>query len=426
MADTDIDHGLGRRLLRNMTMQSGTQVIVVGMGIVTTGVLARKLAPEAFGGFNYLFSFIYIFLALNDLGTGLTLVREIAQAPARTVELVQNVLGLRLTLAVLAIAVGWVSVSVLPIPPAYALSLRVFLLILPIQAFSVLAVILQARLQMGRGSFAELANRFTGFALMMLSIWLGQGLLWVTLSLVCGEIVGALAVIALTYRVALPIPRFDVAIWRRILRSSLPLSGNGLLVALLNKLDTLMLQAFTDMTQVGYYTAAYKVPNLFERVPQLAMATLFPAMSRLAVSDPVALRRLYRKMLGGMLLLVVPMLVIVMWLAPFIVRWLLGFAYAPVVPLLRVVILATALVYIAISGGNLLIALNRSKVSLYAMAVATAINALLNVLWIPRYGTMGAAWATVVGYAVLCALTLVIAEMALTRAIRLHRPVAPS
>jgi O-antigen/teichoic acid export membrane protein len=424
--DTDIDHGLGRRLLRNMSVQLSAQVVLIGIGLVTTTVLARKLAPEAFGGFNYLFSFIYIFLALSDLGTGLTLVREIAQAPARTVELVQNVLGLRLALSAMALLVGWIAIAALPIPPAYALSLRVFMLILPIQAYSVLAVILQARLQLGRGSFVELANRLTGFVLMMLSIWFSQGLLFVTMSLVCGEIVGALTVIALTYRVAAPIPRFDFATWTRILRLSLPLSGNGLLVALLNKLDTLMLQAFLNMTQVGYYTAAYKVPNLVERVPQLAMATLFPVMSRLAVTDPVALKRLYRKMLGSLFLLVVPMLGGVIWLAPFIVRWLLGFAYGPVVPLLRVVILATALVYLSISGGNLLIALNRSKVSLYAMGLATVVNATLNVLWIPRFGTMGAAWATVVGYAILCVMTLVMAEMALTRAIRLHREAAGS
>ena len=401
-----------------MTMQSGAQAVVITLGLVSTYVLARSLGPESFGGFTYLFSFIYIFLALNDLGTSVTLVREIAQAPSRTTEFVQNIIGLRLVLGLLSVPLGWLVIGFLPLPAAYKLALRVFLLILPVQAFATPAVILQAQLHIGRASLADLSNRLTGFTLMMLSVWSGHGLLFVTLSLVCGEIVGAVAVGLATYRVTPPRPRFDISVWARVVRLSLPLSVNSVLVAILNKFDALMLQAFVDLTQVGFYGSAYRLPNLFERVPQLAMATLFPVMSRLAVSDPLKLRRLYRQMLGGMLLLVVPMLLGVIWLAPVIVRLWFGPEYAPVVPLLRVVILSTALVYAGISGGHLLIALGRPKANLYAMAAATAVNLALNFLWIPRYGAIGAAWATVAGFGVLSAGSLILGEIVLKRAIR--------
>ena len=426
MEDTDFAQGLGRRLFRNLTVQSGSQVLTIGIGFVSTFFLSRKLGTEAFGGFNYLFYFIYFFLAINDLGTSMTLVREIAQAPARTVELVQNVLGFRLAMAVASVLVGWLVIALVPLPAAYKLSLRVFLLILPIQAFSVLAVILQANLQLARGSVVELANRITGFVLMMLAVWSGHGLLFVTLSLLVGEAVGALVLVLLTYRVARPTPRFHAAEWARIVRVSLPLTGNTLLVTLLNKFDGLMLQAMGGLNQVGFYGAAYRLPNLFERVPQLAMVTLFPIMSRLGVSDPIRLRQVYRKMLGGLAALSVPMVLGVMWLAPYIVRVWFGINYAPTVPLLRVVILATALVYLAISGGNLLIALNQTQSSLYAMAPATVVNLVLNFFWIPRYGALGAAWATVVGFGVLCALTLIMAERALAKAIRAHQAAAAS
>ncbi len=420
MSPTDLEQGIGRRLLRNLTMQSGTQAVSIVLGLVSTYVLVRYLGPESFGGFTYLFSFIYIFLALNDLGTGMTLVREIAQTPSRTIELVQNILGLRLVLSVLSLAIGYSVIALLPLPAAYKLSLRVFLLILPIQAFATPAVILQANLQMGRGSVVEMANRLTGFGLMMWSVLSGHGLLFVTLSLVCGEVVGVAAVALFTYRVAMPRPRFDFAVWRRVVRLSLPLSGNSLLVALLNKFDALMLQALGDLTQVGFYGSAYRLPNLIERVPTLVMATLFPVMSQLAVRDPIALRRLYRKTLFGLAALVVPMLIGVIGLAPLIVRVWFGPDYAPVVPLLRVVILSTALVYLGIAGGNLLVALNRTKANFAAMASATAINLALNFVWIPSYGAMGAAWATVVGFGVLSGSTLVLAELALARSVREH------
>ena len=418
--DVDFEQGLGLRLLRNMTMQSGTQAVAIVLGLITPYVLIRHLDLESFGGFIYLFSFIYLFLALNDLGTSMTLVREIAQAPARTAEFVQNMIGLRLVLSTLSMLVGGLVIALLPLPATYRLSLRVFLLILPIQVFATPGVILQANLQMGRASLVELANRLTGFALMMLSVFSGHGLLFVTISLVCGEIVGASLICAMTYRVVRPRPRFDFAVWSRVVRLSLPLSGNSVLIALLNRFDSLMLQALGNLSQVAYYGLAYRLPNLMERVPMLAMATLFPVMSKLAVRDPVALRRLYRRMLGGLALLVIPMLAFVMTFASLIVRVWFGPEAAPVAPLLRVVILATALVYLGISGGNLLVALSQPKWNLYIVAAATTVNLALNFLWIPRFGAMGAAWATVVGYGVMSTGALVLAELALTRAIRHH------
>jgi len=188
----------------------------------------------------------------------------------------------------------------------------------------------------------------------------------------------------------------------------------------LNRFDSLMLQALGGLTQLGYYGSAYRLPSLFERLPILAMATLFPIMSQLAVRDPMALRRLYRRTLLGLVLLVVPMVAGVIWLAPFIVRVWLGAEFAPVVPLLRVVILSTALVYLGISAGNLLVALSNPKANFYAMAAATTVNVALNFLWIPRHGALGAAWATVVGFGVLSVGALVLAEMALRRAIAQH------
>jgi len=420
VADTDLEHGLGRRLLRNLTVQSGSQIVVIMLGLMTTYVLARRLGPEAWGGFNYLFAYIYMFLALNDLGISYTLIREIAQVPERTEELVQNMLGLKLVLSLISVLVGWLVIALLPLPAAYKLAVRVFLLILPIQALATPGVILQARIQVARGTIADLANRLTGFVLMMLSVWWGHGLLFVTLSLVCGEMVGALTIIALTFQVAKPRPRCDPPVWAHMIRLSLPLSGSNLLVTMLNRFDSLMLQALGDLTQVGYYGAAYRLPSLFERVPQLAMTTLFPVMSQLAASDPRALRRVYRRMQRMMALLVLPMVFGVIWLAPFIVRVWLGPNFAPVAPLMRVVILATALVYLGISAGNLLIALNRPKANLYAMAAAVAVNLALNVLWIPQYRAMGAAWATVVGFGVLSGVGLVLAEIELERSVRRH------
>jgi O-antigen/teichoic acid export membrane protein len=417
---SDITTGIGRRLGRNLTMQSGTQALSVCLSVVTTYVLSRKLGVEVYGGFRFLFTFIYFFQALNDLGINTMLIREISQRPERTNDLVRHLLGFKILIAVGLMLAAWVSARIFPMPPFARLAVSVFALILPIQAMTLPFVVLQARVQIAQASVVELTNRLTGFALMMTAVWLGYGLLGVTAALVGGEIAGLAVVILLTRRVVLPVPHFNVAVWREVLALSLPLGAAGLLVALVNRVDFMMLEAMGGLKPLGYYGAAYGVTGLFERVPLLIMATLYPLLSRLAAGDPEPLGRLYHRSLRNFSLGAVPVVGLVTWFAPVIVRLQFGPAYGPAVGLLRILIWATGCLYVAIVGGNLLIALGQQRVTLRAWLLAAAVNIGLNVIWIPRYGATGAAYATTISFGIVLVITLTACERLLADARRRH------
>lgn len=413
------EQGLFARVVRNVTVQGASQGLTIVLGLATTYVLSRALGEEAWGGYLYvLFTVLYFFQMLNDLGMGPVMVREIAQTPARAAVLVQNFMGLRLTLAAVSVGVGAVFAWTAPLPAAYRWPVVLILLVLPVQACNAPSLLLQARVQIVRGVGIDLVNRLASFVLMMAVAWAGKGLLWITAAQVAGEAAGTAALAVVTWGVVPMRPRADFAEWRRIVRLSLPLSGQYVLTALLNRLDALMLQSSAGLVTVGLYLSAYRVPSLFERLPSMVMATVFPLMSELAVRDVAALRRVYHRTLLTLGAIGVPVLVGVTWAAPLIVRVLFPADLAAVAPLMRVVIWATAFLYFGISAGNLLIALHRPAFNLAATAAAAAVNLALNLLWIPRFGAMGAAWATVAGFFVLCAVTLALAEYALASALR--------
>jgi O-antigen/teichoic acid export membrane protein len=414
--------GLGRLLARNLTLQAASQGITIAISVMTIAVLVRRLDVEAFGGYTFLFTFILFFLSFNDLGIPTTLLREITQAPDRTVELVQSIIGLRLVMAIVSMAVGAAIVSWLNLPPAYRLPQLVFLLILPLQAFATPMVILQSRIHMGRMVVAELANRLTGFLCIVAAVAFGGGLLWVTASLVAGEIAGTLAVVFMTRTIATPVPRFDLRVWKHIIRLSLPLSGTSLMVAVLNRIDMILLQKMspnpeTGLARVGYYGSAYRVPNMCERVPLLMMGTVFPLMVTFAAEDLGALRRLYWKTLAQLTAAALPMVAIVTIAAPYLIRAWMGPEYAAVVPLMRALIWASALLYVALPAANLLIAMRFQKINFWMMIPATLLNVGLNLALIPKYGALGAAWATVAAYGFLAVGYLIAVEVIMPKAI---------
>lgn len=418
MSGAGPDAGLFGRVVRNVVMQGASQGLMIVLGLATAYVLSRALGDEAWGGYLYvLFTVLYLFQTLNDLGMGPVMVREIAQTPERATVMVQNFIGLRMALAGLSLAVGAVFAWTAPLPAAYRWPVALILLVLPVQACNAPSLLLQARVQIARGVGIDVVNRLAAFALMMVAVWAGKGLLWVTAALVAGEVAGTAVLAAATWRVVPMRPRANLAEWRRIVRLSLPLSGQYVLTAMLNRLDALMLQSSAGLVTVGVYLSAYRVPSLFERLPSMVMATVFPLMSELAVHDVTALRRVYHRTLVTLGLIGLPVLAVVTWAAPLIVGALFPPELAAVAPLMRVVIWATAFLYFGISAGNLLIALRRPVFNLIATAAAAVVNLGLNLLWIPRSGAMGAAKATVIGFFVLCAVTLALAEYALLQAL---------
>jgi O-antigen/teichoic acid export membrane protein len=399
----NLERGFGRRLARNLTLQMTSQAVAIVISVMTVGILAHRLQVEAFGGYNLLFTFIFFFLSFNDLGIPTTVLREITQAPARTAEFVQNMIGLRLVMAAVSIAVAWVFIYWVDLPPAYRLSQFVFLLVLPIQAIGGTYVVLQSKIQIGRVVAAEITTRVVGFLVMLAALAFGQGLLWVVVSLVIGEIAGAALVLAMTWQSVRPVPRFDFAIWRQIISMSLPLSGNSVLSAILQRVDMIMLQKMSPTAEIGlarvaHYGSAYRVPNLSERVPILMMGTVFPMMVSFATTDLAALRRLYWKTLMHLAAVALPMVAVVSIAAPYVVGAWLGAEYEAVVPLMRILIWASALLYVALPPAYLLIALRRQRINFWLMIPATVLNIGLNLFLIPEHGAIGAAWANVASY----------------------------
>jgi len=407
---------LRRFLVWHVSFQAAAHVVGIATGLALTMMLSRHLGPAGFGGFTYLFAFLYFFLAANDLGINTIAVRELSQQPERAAEILGRLLSLRIVLAAGTLAVAWLVILAMRFPVELAAALGIFMLVLPLTALKAPVVIFQSTLRFEYAVWVDLASRLAGLGLAAVVVWAKGGLVAVSFALVLAEVVGWAVMHHLVRRLVRPVWRVDRRYWTTLVRSSLPLGLAGLLSALINRLDFFMLERMTDLTQVGLYGAAYKITSLAERVPQLVMNTLYPVMARCAREDPGRLDRVYRHSLWWLGAAAVPMAAAVSLGADLIVRLVFGGGYADAAAPLRVLIWASACLYAALPGGVLLISLGRERVNLVAQATAVVVNVALNLAWIPRWGVTGAALATLASFAVILAVTAVASELALSEA----------
>lgn len=383
---------------RNTGYQGLAQVVALGTSVATAMLLSRYLGVEGFGQLNYIFAFFYFFLLANDFGVAVIVVREACQDPDRAGEIIGTMCCFKALTATVSMLIAWVVIWLVGYPADLQRALAVYALFLPVLALQLPGVIFQVRLKFFHPMVIGIANRVLGFLMLVAGVLLGGGLSALVVALLVAEVCNLILLLRVSGRFVTPVFRIDTVLWRRILRSSVPLGFTGLCVAMTNRLGFLLLERMTSLREVGYYAAAYRITAVLEMFPLLVMSTVYPLMVQYAARDRRALRALYGKCLLGFMAIGVPIGIGVTVCAPAIVGFLFGAAYADAVPALRVLVWSTVFLYVAITGGNLLIAVGRETVNLGANIVGAAANVILNLLLIPRLGLVGAALATTIGY----------------------------
>jgi len=397
--------GLPRLLWKNTLAQAGAQMVGLAVGLATAMLLSRHLGVNGYAQFNYVFAFLYFFVGAGDFGVNVVVVREVAQRRDRAGEILGSVLILKLGMAAASLLAAWAVIWLVDFPPDLRAALAVYALVLPVLAGQLPGVIFQVLGRLEYPALIVATSRCLGLALTIWVVWAGGGVVAAVAAALAGEAAGLIALWIAARRFVRLRWRPDLGIWRRVLRSSLPLGLAGLFGAVINRAGFLMLERMTDLREVGLYAAAYKVTNLLEVLPLMIMATVYPLMSLYAVEDPGRLRILYRKSVLLLGLVGAPLGIAVAVTSPLIVRIIFGIQFASAAPVLTVLVWATVFLYLAISGGNLLISMGRERLNLAILAAGAVVNVTLSVCLIPIWGALGAAWATVATFLVILVAT---------------------
>lgn len=412
--------GIRALVVRNLAPQTLSEAVTLVCSLASTVILSRYLDVAGFGAFNYVFAFMFLFLALNDLGVNTIAIREVAQSPARAGAIIGAAITLRLAIAAVVLVLTLITIQIWPMDAALRIPLTVFALILPLTALNVPLIVFQTAQRFDLGLRAALIWRPVSVILLALAAALDAGLTGLLVALLVAEVIGLAATYALARRLVRFRPHVDRGLWRALLTSAAPMAASLLLVTVINRIDFIMLEHMTSLEEVGLYGAAYRVTNMLEKFPLLVMATLYPIMSMLAVSDTARLRHVYRRALWQLGLLAVPMALVTIWLGPWLLALLFGEPYRASAPALRYLIVSTACLYVAMIGGNLLNSVRRSRDNVLALSCGALVNVGLNVVLIPARGIEGAAMATAASYGFVLLVTLFAVERHFSRTTALH------
>lgn len=157
-----------------------------------------------------------------------------------------------------------------------------------------------------------------------------------------------------------------------------------------------MLQHFINSAAVGFYDVAVRLTELLGFIPGMIIGSLFPAIINAKKTDSVQYRKRLRSLSVLCLVISATLASILYLIAPVIVNFLFGDAFAESVTILRIYVWSNLGTVALLLISNYLIIEEKSHFYLLYTIVGAITNIFLNMLFIPLYGTTGAAYATLI------------------------------
>jgi len=382
----------------------GTGVLNLLIGIGTSVILARVLGPEGKGIYALATLLPSLIVTFGNLGIGAATVYYVARGEFRRQEILGNNVLLSLGVGGLGVIAGLVVVlffreTVFPGVPSGHLLLA--LVLVPAEVFfSYVRYVLLGAQRIKEFNYVQIAHSvlFLGFIALAL-LWLRAG---VTGAILAGLFTW-LVVDALVFRLGKTVAggidfKPNAIYMKRATTYGVQAHLANILGFLNYRVDMFLVNGFLGPAAVGLYSVGVGLVEKLWMVSHAASTVLFPRVAaeseeqRQKEFTPLVARTvLWATALGALVLAL---------LSRWIVLLLYGEDFLPAVSALQALLIGI----IALSAGRVLsndiAGRGHPGLNIYTGIGAVITNVVLNVLWIPRYGIVGAAWASTVSYTV--------------------------
>jgi len=380
------------------------RVIRLGIGLLVGVAVARYLGPDRFGQFNYVIAFVTLFGTAVAAGTDTVAIRVLAREPDRAGAIlgaaaVIRLVGIPVVLAALAataFAMHAGDTATLQLIAVYAATLL-------FRPADVVDLWFQAETNARPTVWARNIAFFLTSAVKVGLLLKGASLIAFVAVEPLGAALGAAFLLA-AYRFAgrrltvAGATRGDV---RMLLAAGAPLLLSGLAIVIYTRIDQVMLEHLPGggARQLGLYSAALRLSEVWYFLPVALTSSVFPALVRSKEADESRYLDRLRRLFSLMAVIALTVAISTSLFASQLIQLVFGDRYAGAGTVLSIHVWTSIFVFWGVVGETWYLNEGLTRLTLYRTGSAALANVALNLVMIPRYGGVGAAIATLVSQA---------------------------
>lgn len=365
--------------------------------------VARYLGVDKLGILSYSVAFVLLFRPFAMFQLEGICVREIVKSPDEKNNIIGSAFAISLTAGVLSFLVVVNLITVFqPAKPIYHAIVSIVGFGLIFLSFEVFDYWFQARVNSKPVVVARTLVLVITSLLKIGGIWLKVPLIffaWINLlELILVGLSLAIAYSSNGSRIRALRASFK---WiKKLLHDAWPLALSGIAATIYLRIDKIMLGQILGAHEVGIYTAATRLAEAWYFLPISIMASLYPAIIKSIKNKSIDPAKRMQQIYNLMVFMGYGVGIVTTLFAAPVVTLLFGAEYQQSAQILTMYIWSGVFVNIAMGKSAYLKAMNYTKIQFASTVFGAIINICLNLVFIHRYGVIGAAFATIISYSV--------------------------
>jgi O-antigen/teichoic acid export membrane protein len=384
-----------RGVIRNIGYLSISKFLVYLLSIVTITLIPRYLGVENYGYLNFVLSFVGVFLIIGDLGINTLIFRDVSKNPSLKEKYFNN-LFLPYLLFLLVVSVVMIVVSLFINKPLVVKQMIFFGLFFMIftNVGSTIKMLLGSLQKFKYQAYNDVFSKLIYTVLALTVIYLNQGLLGIFLSQVVSLFIVFLYLFFIVKKYVKLNLKVNLSFFIQKIKCSWPFALSNLFTVIFFDFDKLFISFFINDFQLGLYSSGVTLIGFLISIISLLGIVFFNLFSKYSFKEQS--KSILNKFLKITMIISLPIFLGGVLLSKEIIQLVFGSQYILASSSFSILLLFFFLMSFSVVFTNFLMAHNKEKFVLKIRGISTGINILLNFLFIPLFGVIGAAITTVI------------------------------
>jgi O-antigen/teichoic acid export membrane protein len=388
----------------NMSWIMMERVANLGITFAITILVARYLGPTQFGVLSYATSLIALFAVAGHMGLSGLVVRDLVSHP----EYVPQTMGTSFVLKMVGYLFSLLLVFIFALTTKDSqdgefLILLILASALIFQPINVLDFWFQSRLEAKFTAIAKTIALISVSIIKIGCIFLGAHLIAFAVANTVQVILTSLVLILYYYRRSphsFKSWRFSSARAKKLFSQSWIIFLGSIFAVIYLKVDQIMLKWLVSSEEVGIYAVSASLSEAWYFVPSAIVISVFPRLIKLRESDSIQYSKRLQNLFDLLFVSALAVAVIITLTSQPLINIFFGHEYSGAAPILTVHIWAALFIFMRAAFSKWVLIENFLIFSLITHGFGALVNVGLNFFLIPLFGGLGAAYATLISYAV--------------------------
>lgn len=378
------------------------RVIALLISFFSIAMIARVYGPERFGLLNLSISIVALCVPVIQLGLNSIVTRDLVKGERSPGEILGTVMCVR------AISTGFCFAFALLAIYMNVGADKTLMVYIAIMLFSELLKVgfvyshwFEARSMGGSIAMCTMLVAVITGLIRVASAWFGVDFIWVVASYVVEGALYSCVFFLLFNKCQYDSLRysFSASLLAYYVKRSMPLIASSLTAVIYMKIDQVMIAYFLDSRAVGVYAAASKISEVWYFIPMMIATAAFPVILKAKEGSEIQYNKYMQEIYSYLALIGYAAIFGATFFGPIFIRNVFGQEYVGAASILTLHIWGGLFMSMRALASKWILAEDVLIYSLITQGAGAFVNVLLNLLFIPHWGGLGAAAATVLSCA---------------------------